>query len=329
MENSKNNIDVSIVIVCMNNLKNLYPCLESIRKYTNTSYECLVVAYLFTKNNIKQVKENFPWVTFIESNEIRGFSENNNLALRQAKGKYCFVLNDDTEMKMPVIDKLLATIKKLPNDVAVVSPRSVFGDGSFQSNGRTVHTTWKYILTLLHLYDEKKELWKIRDKRGLFETGDIVGAFFLIKTDLFRKVGFFDERFFFCPEDIALGYELRKLGYRHFVNADIEIIHYEGMSGGQSVSWIKIATAPAGTRGSLIFFSHNNKLLYALLSLIKVCSLFPKFVYLTIKSMFLADDIKTKIVLQSCKNSMIACITTMTPKQLFTHYYDQINTSMH
>lgn len=48
---------------------------------------------------------------FVESNEIRGFSENNNLALRQAKGKYCFVQNDDTELKMPCIDKLVETIE--------------------------------------------------------------------------------------------------------------------------------------------------------------------------------------------------------------------------
>lgn len=62
------------------------------------SYECFVVAYLFSKENLEKVKHDFPWVKFIENNEIRGFSENNNLALRQAKGKYCFVQNDDTEL---------------------------------------------------------------------------------------------------------------------------------------------------------------------------------------------------------------------------------------
>lgn len=31
-------IDFSIMFVCMNNLKNLYPCLESIEKYTTVSY---------------------------------------------------------------------------------------------------------------------------------------------------------------------------------------------------------------------------------------------------------------------------------------------------
>ena len=89
-------IDVSIVIVSMNNLKVLQPCLDSIRKYTLCSYELFVVAYLYNENNLKLLKEEYPWITIIESNEIRGFAENNNLALRKASGKYCFVVNDNT-----------------------------------------------------------------------------------------------------------------------------------------------------------------------------------------------------------------------------------------
>ena len=91
--------DVSIIIVCMNRPDNLYPCLESIRKTTvKVTYEVLVVAYMYDPAGLVKAREDFPWVDFIESNEIRGFSENNNLALKQAKGRYCFVLNDDTEL---------------------------------------------------------------------------------------------------------------------------------------------------------------------------------------------------------------------------------------
>ena len=39
---------VAIVIVCMNNLKNLIPCLDSIKKYTKIDYEVWVTAYLFS-----------------------------------------------------------------------------------------------------------------------------------------------------------------------------------------------------------------------------------------------------------------------------------------
>ena len=170
------NIDVSIVIVCMNNLKNLYPCLESIKKYTTVSYETLVVAYLFSKENLEKVKKDFPWVTFIESNEIRGFSENNNLALRQAKGKYCFVLNDDTFMDIPVIDRLVDSIEKQPSDVAIMSPKGLFPDGSLQSCGRPIHSFWTYIAGMLRLYNEQNS------KSKLIKISLLASILFPIKT---------------------------------------------------------------------------------------------------------------------------------------------------
>lgn len=316
--------DVSIVIVCMNNLNNIYPCLKSIKKYTKkVTYETYVVAYLFSKENMEKLCSDFPWVTLIESNEIRGFSENNNLALKLVKGRYCFVLNDDTEFRMPVIDQLVDTIEKLPEDVAVISPRSVFGDGTFQSCGRDTHTTWKFFLSCLFLYSEKRYLKAFINSEGTFETGDIVGAFFLIKTDLFRKVGFFDERYFFCPEDIALGYELRKLGYKHYVNSDVQIIHYEGMSGGTSLSMTRAATAPASTKGQLLFYAHGYKAQYIFLSLVKALSLLPRFGYHKIRSLFYANPNRYHILALSDQHSIYACFSSKSAKELFLKFYRQ------
>ena len=99
---------VSIVIVCMNRMDNLRPCLDSIKSFTTVSYEAFVVAYLFKEDNLKALREEYPWVKVIESDEIRGFSENNNLALRQVTGEYTFIVNDDTYIDSPVIDNLVA-----------------------------------------------------------------------------------------------------------------------------------------------------------------------------------------------------------------------------
>ena len=53
---------VSIVIVCMNRLDNLYPCLDSLRKHTAAvSYETLVVAYRFSDDNLSKVRADYPW----------------------------------------------------------------------------------------------------------------------------------------------------------------------------------------------------------------------------------------------------------------------------
>ena len=68
-----NKVDVSVVIVCMNNYEQLKDCLDSIRQYTHqVSYEVLLVAYFFSEDNLEKLKAEYPWVKVIISNEIRG-----------------------------------------------------------------------------------------------------------------------------------------------------------------------------------------------------------------------------------------------------------------
>ena len=307
---------VSIVIVCMNNLKNLYPCLESIKKYTTVSYETLVVAYLFSKENLEKVKKDFPWVTFIESNEIRGFSENNNLALRQAKGKYCFVLNDDTYMNMPVIDRLVTSIEKLPSDVAVISPKSYFPDGRLQSCGRPELNFWTIVAGMLRLYNEQKSQSKYVNQEGIFETGTVVGAFFLIKTDIFKKIGFFNETYFFCPEDIEVGIKLRKMGNKCYVDSDIYIYHIEG--GSYKVSKTRIATMPSAAQGSLLLYGDNRIKRFILLSLMKMEHIMK---YLYWKKKIEKDWDKADIMSKAHWNTFVSIGSKLSTKEIFCKYY--------
>lgn len=322
---SASELQVSIVIVCMNNLKNLYPCLNSIRKYTSVTYETLVVAYLFSKDNLEQVRRDFPWVTFIESNEIRGFSENNNLALRQAKGKYCFVVNDDTEMKMPVIDRLVESFDRCPQNTAVVSPSILNYKGEVSVCGRPPITLKRYILKIFMLWNEQKDKRYI-NKPGLFKTYNLIGASFMIKTEVFRNVGWFDEYYFFCPEDIALSTELNEKGYSCYVDSDTTIYHYEGMSG-KSLSLIQTATKPAATLGEITFFSKGNKWIKFLLRCIILISLPLKYMYHSIKSLLAKRHNVNSVLARGDINCIYACITRKTPKDVFKFYYNKISES--
>ena len=322
MQTIINNCEVSIVIVCMNNLKNLYPCLESIRKYTTVSYETLVVAYLFSKENLERVKNDFPWVTFIESNEIRGFSENNNLALRQAKGKYCFVLNDDTEMKMDVIGGLVKTIELLPENVAIVSPNILNSKGDVNVSGRAKFTLWTFILGVFHLYNENKDKRYI-NKTGVFQTYNILGAAFLIKTDVFKKHGWFDEYYFFCPEDIALSTDMNKAGYACYVDTNTEIFHYEGMSG-KSLSYIQTATLPASRLGSVHFFSKGSKYVEIILRILIVIGSCRDFIIHRILGLLKPRPNQYFIMSIGDINIISSAFSKKTPKEIFIKYYNKI-----
>lgn len=310
--------EVSIVIVCMNNLKNLYPCLESIRKYTSVSYETLVVAYLFSKENLEKVRRDFPWATFIESNEIRGFSENNNLALRQAKGKYCFVLNDDTEMKMPVIDRLIVSFEKTP-DCSIISPISYFPDGRLQSSGRPKHTVWTWLLGTLRMYNEQKVISPYTHGNGIFQTYNLVGAFFLIPTDLFKHLGWFDEQYFFCPEDIALSTKANKLGYKLYVDSAVWIIHKEGGTWCNTLT----ATQPTALRGSLIFYSENKSWKYLILG---VWAWIVNLIWLIISlfAFLMTSSEKNKIRLFCRYHNLQSIFTRKSTKEIFIRYFTKL-----
>lgn len=316
-------IDVSIVIVCMNNLKNLYPCLDSIRKYTTVSYETFVVAYLFSKDNLDKLRKKFPWVTIIESNEIRGFSENNNLALRQAEGKYCFVVNDDTLMEEDVIGKLVKSFNEITDPmIAIVSPVLLNSDHSVQVCGRPPFFAKEYVMSLLHLWSEKNNGGKYINQQGIFITYNIIGAAFLIKTEIFRKYNFFDEYYYFCPEDIAFSTLLNKSGYHCYVNSNTKIIHYGGGSGNKNVSKVKMATMPAGEKGSLRFFSNDNVIKYFLLGLFIIIVSTIKCVLYKLKSKKQMDSFY--IIYKANKNVICSLLSTMTPKQIFIKYYKSI-----
>lgn len=315
-------ISVSIVIVCMNNLKNLYLCLDSIRQFTKCSYEVLVTAYLFSKENLQKAKADYPWVSFIESNEIRGFSENNNLALRQAKGKYCFVLNDDTEMRMSVVDRLVDTIEKLHDQVAIVSPRIINPNGTVLDCGVNPKLWTDCLKENFYLWKRTHPSQYI-NKAGIFKSYNIIGAAFLIKKDIFMKVGWFDERFFFCPEDIVLSTHLNHCGYECWVDADVELIHYEGMSS-KSFSMVQTATNPAAVRGSIIYFG-DTAWKKVCLQITSLPLYLLKLLVFGIKSFWGSNSKESYIKALCAKHNIRALFSSKTPKELFTHYYLQID----
>ncbi len=316
MENTK----VSIVIVCMNNLANLYLCLNSIRKCTSVAIETYVVAFMFSPENLKKLKDDYPWVSIVESNAFRGFSENNNLALRKTVGQYCFVVNDDTYFDQPVIDELAKTMDCLPDDVAIVSPVTLNKDGSVQRNGKPKYGIFTHLLAFLKLLKFYDSHSKYNNKCGIYQSYNITGACFLIRRDVFKNVGWFDERYYFCPEDIALSTKLNKMGYKCFVNADVKITH----TGGGTWSKIQSATMPASEKGSYIFFCENNIFKKAIFLCISWFFHFSYGLIWKIKDV-LRHSMRSETMYRAHFNTFFSVGSSQTPKQIFIKYYNRIN----
>jgi hypothetical protein len=308
---------VSVVIVCMDNLGNLRRCLPSLKAHTSVPFETLVTAYLFTPENLAAARAEFPWARFIESGEIRGFSENNNLALWQARGKYCFVLNDDTELRMATIDKLIETMERLPGNAAIVSPKILWPDGRVQVCG-VPPKDWRHFLAAnLHVWHESRG--RGVNGSGVFRTYNICGAAFLIRTEVFRKLGWFDERFFFCPEDLALSTAAGRAGYGVWVDADAEVVHAGGMSG-QSLSWTQAAVRPAAYRGALMFY--GDRWWKALALRAGFAAIFAcKAVFHGLKALWRGGMTADRVLAAGDLRVVRTCFSRKLPKEIFMRYW--------
>lgn len=254
---------VSVVIVCMGNpAVHLYACLDSLAAQNRTPLDVWVVAYQMAAEQRTELAARHPAVHIIESREVRGFAENNNLALRQIESDYCFVVNDDTLQTMPVVDRLLEDFAKLPENAAVVQPKIVFADGRVQTCGRAPWSAWRYMKHYLHRVDETRpSRWSMQ--QGLFQSYTLNGACFLIKTAAFREMGWFDERYFFTPEDIALGHRLNASGYTVWADGDVVLTHLAGATAGL----LEAAIKPARVKGALLFYGGGKWLKTKCLSL--------------------------------------------------------------
>ena len=313
--------DVSIIIVCMNRLDNLYPCLKSIYATTKVNFEILVVAYLFSKENLDKAKADFPDVKFIVNNEITGFSANNNPAIRQATGKYCFILNDDTEIHESVIDTLVSDYERLPEDTAIVSPRIILADGSLQLAGRPPYPSYKYVLQQFHLYDEPKDdtIGKTPVFDSVFKTSNITGAAFLIRRDRFHELGLFDETYFFTPEDIALSTLARKRGYKVYVDTGVTLTH----KWRQTASKMMRATRPSAVRGSILFFSRGSSINYLLLGIgVYIAESIKRNKALMRYTLKGGEENRTKYL--TFRNITRSIFTRKTTKEIFVKYYNEL-----
>lgn len=308
--------EVSIVIVCMNNPEVLAGCLNSIIDHTSISYEVFVVAYLFSSENLKSLKNDYPQVTIIESNEIRGFSENNNLALRHVQGRYCFVINDDTFFTTPLIDSLIADFDVLPESVAVLSPNIKYPDGRDQFCGRPKIHLWGEILRLFRIDAYRNS--KFVNQKGLFQSYHLMGGAFMIRTDIFREVGFFDEYYFFCPEDVALSALLNQVGYQCYVDSEQVIYHIAASSFSRTMT----ATMPASTKGLVHFFTSGSCFKKVAYSSALFVQLSLKIMVAFIKGLFFPKERRqSQIVILACWRSIKAIFTKETPKEIFKRYY--------
>lgn len=203
------------------------------------------------------VAANFPQARFIQSKKNLGMGAGNNLGLRAASSKYVLIINPDIVILPGALAELYAFMETHPQ-AGAAGPRLNNPDGSLQPSCFLLprFSTFLYRRTFLGETADGQEYlnrfmladWDHLDARPV---DWVIGAALIIRQDVLRKVGYFDERFFLFMEDVDLERRIKNTGSEIWYAASVKFIHYpHRLSGGnlslkslwQKTTWVHITS---------------------------------------------------------------------------------------
>jgi len=235
---------VYIIVINYNGEEYLKTCLSSIEKQTYPNYKTIVIDNASTDNSEEYIKEYFPKLTFIQAERNLGFAEGNNLAIKKAleqKAAYVFLVNNDTEFEIDLVEKLIKTAES-DDSIGIVGP-AVFdlkNKKSLQEMGMAIDK-FGYALALKNLTDRDCVFF-------------VSGCAMMIKSELILRIGFFDESYFMFAEDLDICWRSRLTGYKIIVNENARIYH----ASGGSISGGVVKSSSYRTNAQRVFLREKN-----------------------------------------------------------------------
>ena len=220
--------DISVVILNWNGSAMLQRFLPSVIRYSEEA-EIIVADNGSTDHSIDILREKFPSVRILPFRENYGFAEGYNRAIQQIETPYVLLLNDDAEVTPHWLQPLLAFMNHHP-EVAACQPkilsetqRELF-EYAGACGGFIDHLGYPYCRGRIFNHVEKD--------RGQYDQVCPIfwatGAALLVRTDVFRKEGGLDKRFFAHMEEIDFCWRLRSRNYGIYCIPQSTVYHVGG-----------------------------------------------------------------------------------------------------
>ncbi len=224
----RNEYRLSIITINFNGLKDTCELIESIP--FNSNMEVIVVDNASKEDEASTISEKYPHVKVIRSPRNLGFAGGNNLGIKEAKGKYILLINNDTYFKeyniAPLIERLESSDK-----IGIVCPklRFAWGHNPIQFAGYTPLSPITVRNQAIGFDEEDKGQYDIPHP-----TPYAHGAAILIKREAINKVGLMPECFFLYYEELDWSMMFTRAGYEIWYDPACTVYHKESQTTGQN-----------------------------------------------------------------------------------------------
>ncbi|OLP52757.1 glycosyl transferase family 2 [Rhizobium rhizosphaerae] len=187
-------------------------CVQSIIDQGVAKPEDIVVVDNRSPDNSEQrlTKELPGGVRFFQSGKNAGFGAGVNFGVRQTHSDYLLVLNPDTYFEFDSVSGVIDYLRTTPQ-VGLVGLDLINPDGSRQHSARRFYSFLDIAARRLPVI---KTLFSSRNNRHLmlekwkldapFDAEWVMGTGFIIRSDLYNRIGGMDESYFLYMEDVDL-----------------------------------------------------------------------------------------------------------------------------
>lgn len=232
-----------VVIVNWNSGPWLELCLTSIAQFGRGAVDRVVVVDNGSVDGSAEVDVAGVSLDLRQTGANLGFAKACNLGAAGATAPYLLFLNPDAALRPEALQSALAFMAGAAGRRTGVCGVRLVGEDGLVQHHTTKHPT---PLTLFNLALLRTPFDHLQSRR----VGHVIGAFYLIRTELFERLGGFDERFFVYLEDLDLSVRVAEAGYE---------VHYLA----EAVAFHKGGGTSEQVKAHRLYYSLQSRILYA------------------------------------------------------------------
>lgn len=208
---------VAVIVLNYNGKQFLDDCLSSLKRQSLKDYQVWVLDNASSDDSIDYIKKRYPWVKVIENKRNDGTAEGSNVAARKTESEYIIFMSNDIKADKNCLKYLVETLDE-DEKVGLCSSKLLRFDKD--------PVTGKFIIDnvggRIDIYGFPAAIGHNEIDSGqwnnLKEVFFSFGGSFIIRREVFEKIGEFDSKYFTLSDDMDLSWRTWLAGYRVVVN---------------------------------------------------------------------------------------------------------------
>lgn len=211
-----NNVTVSVV--SHNQLGLVKTLLDDLAIFETNEVKVLLTLNLNEPLTI-DIKSYPFFIIIIHNNKPKGFGANHNQAFKHCDTPYFCVLNPDIRLPDNPFPLLINELNKRTS--ALVAPKVINPEGDVEDSVRKFPTPLSIIKKILL----KKRSADYPTDQVIVNPDWVGGMFMLFRSEVFKKIGGFDQRYFLYYEDVDICRTVHQSGNGIIYTPNTSVIH--------------------------------------------------------------------------------------------------------